>query len=125
MSDRLKCVSGIILILFSLFASLSNAVYPRSQREIKCVAGKVPVGQITAIDPDQKEGKIRINIEGVDMLIKLQGIGDTLARAIIAERMENGPFYYSEDLESVKGIGIRTVERIKDQIDLTQGESGE
>lgn len=43
----------------------------------------------------------------------LPGIGETLARRIVAERQERGAFRSLEDLQRVAGIGPRTVERLR------------
>ena len=43
----------------------------------------------------------------------LPGIGPATARRIMLERRQNGPFYYLEDLLSVKGIGPKTLEKLR------------
>ena len=55
-------------------------------------------------------------------LTELTGVGETISALIVAEREANGPFYYAEDLESVRGIGPATLSRFREMIDLTQGE---
>jgi len=42
----------------------------------------------------------------------LPGIGPSLAGRIVADRQLHGPFATVEELERVKGIGARTVERL-------------
>lgn len=44
-------------------------------------------------------------------LSQLEAIGPVLAKRIVADRDTNGPFRSIDDLERVKGIGPRTVER--------------
>jgi competence protein ComEA len=46
-------------------------------------------------------------------LSQLEGIGETLARRIVADREQNGRFARVEDLQRVHGIGPRTVLRLK------------
>ena len=70
-------------------------------------------------------GEIRVNLDGPEKLTELPGIGPSLAKMIVEERETNGPFRYAEDLESVRGIGSGTVEKIRNMIDLSLGESGE
>jgi competence ComEA-like helix-hairpin-helix protein len=60
--------------------------------------------------------KVNINKASMDELISLPYIGEVKARAIIAYRDEHGPFKTPEDLLNVKGIGPKTLERIKDFI---------
>lgn len=50
-------------------------------------------------------GKININHAGIDELTLLPGIGETLAKRIIAYREENGNFQSVEDIMNVEGIG--------------------
>lgn len=47
----------------------------------------------------------------------LPGIGPAKARAIVEERERNGPFYGIDDLERVKGIGPKLVERLREAIE--------
>jgi competence protein ComEA len=46
-------------------------------------------------------------------LSQLEGIGPTLAQRIIADRKQNGPFADVEDLVRVRGIGPKTIVRLK------------
>lgn len=62
-------------------------------------------------------GTVSINDGDVDELTRLYGIGETLAGMIIKERETNGPFFYPEDLTSVKGIGMGKLSRFKDELD--------
>ncbi len=44
---------------------------------------------------------------------QIQGIGDGLARRIVADREQNGPFTSVDDLARVKGIGPKTLEHLR------------
>lgn len=44
---------------------------------------------------------------------QIQGIGDGLARRIVADREQNGPFQSVDDLARVKGIGPKTLEHLR------------
>ncbi len=48
----------------------------------------------------------------------LNGIGESKARAIVAQREANGPFESATDLTLVKGIGPKIIEKNKDDIRL-------
>ena len=65
------------------------------------------------------DGIIDINDAEAGDLLALPGIGETIAGNIITERMLNGPFYYPEDLLSVKGIGKYKLNQIRDYISFT------
>jgi competence protein ComEA len=46
-------------------------------------------------------------------LAELPGVGETLARRIVAVRRDRGPFVDHNDLARVPGIGPRTMERVR------------
>jgi len=60
--------------------------------------------------------KVNINTATVKELQAIRGIGQTKAEAIIKYRKKEGPFKSVKDLVKVKGIGKKTVEKIKDEI---------
>ena len=59
---------------------------------------------------------ININTAGVDDLIKLNGIGESKAKAIIDYRTKNGLFKSIEEIMNVSGIGEKTFEKLKEYI---------
>lgn len=64
--------------------------------------------------PAALAGPVNVNTADAKTLAKeLNGIGLSKAEAIVAHREKNGPFKSADDLARVKGIGAKTVERIK------------
>lgn len=63
-------------------------------------------------------GKIKINYATQEEIETLNGIGPAKAQAIIQYREENGFFNTIEDLLNVSGIGEKTLENIKDDIQV-------
>jgi competence protein ComEA len=59
------------------------------------------------------EPKININNASKGELMRLPGIGDKLSVKIIAYRSVHGGFRTIDDLQSVKGIGVKTVVKLK------------
>jgi competence protein ComEA len=59
--------------------------------------------------------KFQVDVNRADWpeLIQLPGVGEVLAQRLIAERQQNGAFQNLDDLARVRGIGPRTLERIK------------
>jgi competence protein ComEA len=59
------------------------------------------------------EYRIEINTATSVEWVQFEGIGQTLADRIIADREQNGPFESIDDLQRVKGIGPKTIARIR------------
>ena len=64
------------------------------------------------------QGVVDVNNATAEELTALTGVGPSLAQEIIAEREMNGDFHYPEDLINVKGIGEKTLEKMRDQLRL-------
>ncbi|MEI2318211.1 helix-hairpin-helix domain-containing protein [Bacillus paramobilis] len=64
----------------------------------------------------QGEGKVQINAASKEQLEKITGIGSRKAESILKYREEHGPFQKIEDLLEIDGIGVKSLEKIKDQI---------
>jgi len=64
------------------------------------------------------QGVVNVNNATAEELTALTGVGPSLAQEIIAEREMNGDFHYPEDLINVKGIGEKTLEKMRDQLRL-------
>lgn len=59
--------------------------------------------------------RIDLNRAGVTELMRLPGIGEKRAQAIVAARTRQ-PFRRAEDVLAVKGIGPRWLARVKDHV---------
>lgn len=71
-----------------------------------------------ALPADAKEkpavpANVDINTADKDLLIGLPGIGPKTADAILAYRQENGNFKTLDELTKVKGIGDKTLAKLK------------
>ena len=73
----------------------------------------------------ERDGPVHVNDADAEELTALPGVGETIAALILDERRRNGPYYYAEDLEAVRGIGPRTVEKFRYLLDLTTDEREE
>ena len=68
---------------------------------------------------DKKRDKktvVDINRATVEEFTKLHGVGEGLAKRIVADRQKNGPFKTTEDLMRVSGIGQKKFDQLKDNI---------
>ena len=64
------------------------------------------------------DGAVNVNTADKAELMRLFGIGESIAEEIIREREKNGPFRFPEDLLAVKGIGEKKLERLLPDIRL-------
>ena len=64
----------------------------------------------------QESERININTASAKDLAQLKNVGPKYAVRIIEHRQKYGPFKLTEELMDVPGIGLRTFDRIKDQI---------
>lgn len=76
--------------------------------------------QNTGISPTEPTPPLLIDINTAteEEFTALPGIGDTLAKRIVAFRAENGPFESLADLLNVEGIGEKKLESILDYITI-------
>lgn len=63
-------------------------------------------------------GKIRLNSATVGELQQLNGVGEKKAQAILDYRQQNGKFKTVDELQNVKGIGPKLLEKNKDRLSL-------
>jgi len=63
--------------------------------------------------------KVDVNsADAATIAAALNGVGEAKAEAIVAYREEHGPFKSADQLAEVKGIGLKTVEKNRDLIEL-------
>lgn len=73
-------------------------------------------GRLIEIDRQAKRSaQFLVDVNQADWpeLAQLPGIGQTLAQRIVATREERGPFIDHSELRRVRGIGPKTLEKIK------------
>ena len=97
----------VLAILAALALVLLAAYWARLTRW-----GTVAV-EVERLKSRQFEYRLDINSATWVEWGQLEGIGDALARRIVADRDANGPFASVDDLRRVKGIGVKTLEKIR------------
>jgi competence protein ComEA len=91
--------------------------------KLKGLAAAVIAAALLA--PAALAGPVNVNSADAKTLAKeLNGIGLSKAEAIVAHREKNGPFKSADDLAKVKGIGAKTVERIKGDLRFEAAKPG-
>lgn len=79
--------------------------------------GTEPV-EIERLESSWYEFQIDINSATWVEWAQLPGIGQTLAQRIVADRETNGSFQSVDDLQRVKGIGPKTVEKLRPWLEI-------
>ncbi len=64
--------------------------------------------------------KIDINTATASELTEIKGVGEVLANRIVEYRQAHGTFKSLEELEQVKGVGSKKLEKIKPYIVLLE-----
>lgn len=72
-----------------------------------------PLVEIRRLEARQAEFWIDINTAGWVEWMQVPEVGEKLARAIVADRQQRGPFESVDDLTRVKGIGPKTLEKMR------------
>jgi len=105
----------MLLIGVALLTSGLVAVVPHLRQPLRVEAPEFIYENVAVILPVYVEqGPVDVNSGSVDDLVRLPGIGETLAARIIAYREAYGPFASLDDLQRVSGIGPATVDGFRD-----------
>ncbi len=121
----MKAMHLLLVVLFTFtlcFSAVSgNAAPAAEKKEVAASADKVTVP--LKATPDEKTSAtkatkgipkdININTADKEQLILLPGIGPVTAEAILAYRKDNGNFKSVDELTKVKGIGDKTLVKLK------------
>ncbi len=76
-----------------------------------------------AFSAHAEDGQVDINqADAQTIAAEVKGIGPAKAEAIVKYREAHGEFETVEELANVKGIGDKTVEKIRDQVSLSDSE---
>lgn len=74
---------------------------------------------LACISPLSFASPVNINTATAEQIADaLSGVGPAKAQAIVAYREQKGPFTSVEQLTEVKGIGVSTIDKNRDQIQL-------
>ncbi len=108
----------IVLVALAIIAAGISFLIPTVRRPQIPPPREIVVPGVHLIVPRflASAPKVDVNNAGVEELMRLPGIGEVLARRIVAYREEHGPFESVDDLENVEGIGEKTLERIRERV---------
>ncbi|MDO4857217.1 MAG: helix-hairpin-helix domain-containing protein [Thermoguttaceae bacterium] len=97
----------LCFLLYCIFSSFSQT------DSLAVEKGAVPVYESTAFDVRNHGYLVDINSANEYELRLLPGIGEVMARKIVADRDTNGPFQSLKDIERVPGIGKKKRETLE------------
>lgn len=62
-----------------------------------------------------EENRFQLDINDATWVewMQLSGVGETLARRIVEDRVQNGPFSEIDEIQRIHGIGPKTVEQLR------------
>ena len=119
MSEKIRKRTGLLLLgLCILLCMLPWFLSQSDSDDFSFQSGSRLNWRLEALRP-VSDGNVTVNHAGTEELTLLPGVGQVYADHIISEREMNGPFFYPEDLEVVKGIGPKTIEKILPFLNLT------
>jgi competence protein ComEA len=72
----------------------------------------------TGTEAGEQMIKVSINAGSTEELQALPGIGEVTAGRIVEFRDQNGPFAMIDDLVKVKGVGVKTLEKLRPMLEL-------
>ena len=126
MGAKLKAVRTelILLGLTAVFlGGLLTASYrDRTTYDTTVFTATVTVTAEHALPPEEVEVTlVDLNTAEAEELATLPGIGEGLAKRIVAYRTEHGPFEGPEGLMEVSGIGEKKLEELRDYITVSNG----
>lgn len=114
---RLRTAAGAALIALAIGAAL----LPSAALPTPDAAGFPASGRgLTLREVRLPDGLVDVNTADIYELTELPGVGETLAQAILDEREARGPFFYPEDLLSVRGIGEKKLEGFREMLALAE-----
>jgi competence protein ComEA len=112
-----------VVITLSLGVSLfaGDVFAAAEKKEVTAPAEKAAAPQKAVADEQKTAAKavkglpkdVNINTADKETLVLLPGIGPVAAEAILAYRKDNGNFKSIDELTKVKGIGDKTLEKLK------------
>lgn len=111
---------GVTLCLILIFSIMSNKAQAAPCFDSAQSAYSYLLAQETAETQARDYSDVNINHASEGELTSLYGIGSSKAQAIILYRDMFGEFKTVDDLEKVKGIGPKTLEKNRERLQLRE-----
>lgn len=98
---------------------ISSKEETKIKEEIKKIEDKINDAKITENNNSEnniEKKLININIDSLEKLQEIPGIGESKAEEIIQYRKDNNGFKTIDEIKNISGIGEKTFEKLKDYI---------
>lgn len=83
------------------------------------LAAALALASALAAPAARAEGVVNLNTAGIEELVRLPGVGEARAQAIVSLREARGGFEAVDELLDVKGIGETSLERLRPLVTLS------
>ena len=121
---KILCLFISLLALGFVFSSIpvmakstgDSSTQSSRKKSSSSKATKTKKGSDKLRKTTKKADKVNINTADAKTLTELTGIGPVTAKKIIAYRKKHGKFTSAKDLMNVKGIGEKTLQKMKPQL---------
>lgn len=107
----LRRLDQLAVAALCAFALIALAIYWIAQGGL---SGRLI--EIDRVDPLTVQFQVDVNTAELPELINIPNVGNTLGQRILDYRQQNGPFKNVDQLRHVKGIGSKTLEKIRPYI---------
>lgn len=120
--ERIALVALGLALLVGGAISWVDRLRPEVAAEFQVLPGAVEVPEeesVTVLPQDApvvSRGTLDLNAATVSDLERLPGIGPKMAERIVRYRERMGPFRSVDDLTKVRGIGARTLEKLRPMV---------
>lgn len=108
--------SALSAFIFTTSAMLSSASVVFAAEQLS--ERPTSVNQQSTQQVQVAATKVNINLANFDQLVSLPGIGKVKAQAIINYRKDVGVFKSVEDIQNIKGIGVKLFGRLVNMISI-------
>jgi comEA protein len=102
-----------VVVFLAVSLAVGSLVMAARRVDPALVSAGRPTAGPPAAAPEAPAGPVDVNAATADELTALPGIGPVRAAAIVALREERGGFRSLDDLLDVKGIGPKTLARLR------------
>jgi len=117
-----SAVFPLLVAAVTVGAALAPAAEPSPVLPSSATPAGSTVARQQAPAPEEK---VDLNSATAEDLEKVPGIGPTLAERIVAFRDEHGRFEKVDDLLNVRGIGTRSLERIRPHVKVEESDGAD